>query len=1263
MSNLSDQKLLSGKSTVIGAAVPQLNVEALNPADHEGAFAYSSDGVMYFSDGSSWTISEIPPIRKPLALEPLNSTHHRQLRLSNFLASGGYAFTQTGVLFIASLNADLSNPFLNVLIQSTTQSSYELGLQSGPAHGQTYYWRAKYLSQDGQESAFSSRQTLVFPQLVDTPVSLITAGQESASAEVSAFYSAFGRTLAQTQWQLYANASGTGAPIALTNAISTLSTLRQTPEGLPYSWRARYKDTLGTWSAWSVLQSNIQPKLIDDPVPLTDEGAQAIALKISAYRSQAGLAYQQTQWQIFDNAQAQGTPLFAVANENSALSTKGLQAVLTMGGTYYWRARYQDAFNDLTNWTTVRSYVQPNIIDTPLPLTASNIETQTLQVAAYASGYDVAYAKTHWQIFDNAEGTGSPASTADNTSLEVSTITLPGALVRGGGYYWRARFEGGAGYLSDWSALQSYIQPLAIAMPVQVTAPDVTAIALEVGGYLSVYGTPFAQTLWQVYDNETGLGLPLSSATSTGNTISTQGLAPAGAYYWRARYKDTLGNLSSWTSLRGYTQPLAIDTPVPVTAVGSASFTLQVNGYFSGYGLAYSQTLWEVYANAAGTGVPIGAATNTSTTLNTVGVVPQSGPLYWRARFKDALGNLSGFSALRAYTQPKLIEDPVAVTLPDAYTDSVQTSLFTSNYGEAFAQSQWEVYGTSQASGTPLAAQVLTTAVTSLTTTTLTGLAGKRGYVLYWRMRYQSASGAVSAWTTLSSFTQTGGIDAPTPLGTAGAEAETLSISAYYSATGFVYQETEWQVYTTATTTGTPLLATNNTQSSLATLGLAGLNQGWTYYWRARYKTTTGQYSAWTTITSFIQPNLDMVLVYRASPFTNYTISCVLGGNVNATIYWGDGTSNTYTAPGKVSHTFAASSFTRTVRISGTLTQFGYYESLTPTAGYSTSSNTAPGVTVYGYFNTSNYALQSCTSFGAGLGLTSLKYAFYGATNLASVPSGLPSTVKNLSGMFAYCESSFTATGVENWNTANVTDMSHTFRNCGPFNQAIAPWNTANVTDMSFMFANTYGFQQPIGSWNTGKVTNMASMFERAGFNQPIGSWNTENVTNMSSMFYNLSNYNQTLDSWNTGKVTNMNSMFFGCLAFNKPLASWNTANVTDMSFMFNGAYRFNQPIEAWNTANVVNMSYMFLSCSAFNQPLGAWSMSKVTTAAQMLNGAGVSSANYGQTLIGWAAQTVKPSVSLNAGTAKYSAASASARAVLIAAPNYWTITDGGQGA
>lgn len=295
-------------------------------------------------------------------------------------------------------------------------------------------------------------------------------------------------------------------------------------------------------------------------------------------------------------------------------------------------------------------------------------------------------------------------------------------------------------------------------------------------------------------------------------------------------------------------------------------------------------------------------------------------------------------------------------------------------------------------------------------------------------------------------------------------------------------------------------------------------------------------------------PSKDMLLVFDTS-LGDLTIEVPLNGTVNATVFWGDGTSDSYTTAGTKTHTYSTGG-AYTVRISGTVTQFGS----------GTSPLTRPEFT-------------RCLSFG-DIGLTSLSGAFRNCLNLVEVPNQIPST---------------------------VTSLDNCFFASRNFNQNIGSWNTTNVTSMIQVFASAVGvmqFNQNIGSWNTSSVISMTGMFSSSGgtsaFNQDISSWNTSSVTNMARMFENAIAFNQNIGNWNTTNVALMTQMFDGATAFNQDIGSWNTSNVTNMSSMFQSATAFNQNIGSWNTSNVALMTQMFFGATIFNQDLTGWCVGNI---------------------------------------------------------------------
>ncbi len=89
----------------------------------------------------------------------------------------------------------------------------------------------------------------------------------------------------------------------------------------------------------------------------------------------------------------------------------------------------------------------------------------------------------------------------------------------------------------------------------------------------------------------------------------------------------------------------------------------------------------------------------------------------------------------------------------------------------------------------------------------------------------------------------------------------------------------------------------------------------------------------------------------------------------------------------------------------------------------------------------------------------------------------------------------------------------------------------------------------------------------------------------------------------------------------------------------------------------MTNMNSMFSAAGSFNKDIGSWNVSSVIDMERMFFRAGLSTPNYDELLIGWAAQNVQNNVEFYGGNSQYSTAAESARNTLIESRG-WSITD-----
>ena len=148
--------------------------------------------------------------------------------------------------------------------------------------------------------------------------------------------------------------------------------------------------------------------------------------------------------------------------------------------------------------------------------------------------------------------------------------------------------------------------------------------------------------------------------------------------------------------------------------------------------------------------------------------------------------------------------------------------------------------------------------------------------------------------------------------------------------------------------------------------------------------------------------------------------------------------------------------------------------------------------------------------------------------------------------------------GIENLNTANVTDMSYMFKNCSNLAKLdVTHFNTAKVTTMIGMFTDCSNLTElDVTHFNTAKVTIMNGMFSGCSnlTELDLTHFNTANVTNMYDMFFGCKSLT-TIYVSDEFVITNITiktySLFFDCIklkgaiGYNKSKTNYRFANYT----------------------------------------------------------------------------------------------------------------------
>jgi surface protein len=365
-----------------------------------------------------------------------------------------------------------------------------------------------------------------------------------------------------------------------------------------------------------------------------------------------------------------------------------------------------------------------------------------------------------------------------------------------------------------------------------------------------------------------------------------------------------------------------------------------------------------------------------------------------------------------------------------------------------------------------------------------------------------------------------------------------------------------------------------------------------------------------------------------------------VSGTHSFLINWGDGNTEFILDDSMAIHTYAD---TGTYRVSlyGTIETFGFNNSgdktkLITVESYGPLTLTSAGGAFYGCSNLESVpldqavsgtpvtltdifngcaALDSVSLSGWDLSLcTSLQSAFADCSALKYIDIGNPSTplLNSLSFSFRNC-SSLTELNLSNLDIANVTNFTRTFEGCSSLSSLnLIGWITSSsATVMSRMFSGCSSLTfVDVSGFNTGNVTLMDQMFNGCSSlaSLDVSNFNTSSVTNFYNMFAGCNSLNSLdVSGFTTTSATLMNRMFNDCDNLTTlDVSNFNTSLVTNMSSMFEKCDGLTViDVSGFNTTNVENFSKMFANCIGLDSiDVSGFDMGSATNISSMFSAA-----------------------------------------------------------
>jgi hypothetical protein len=153
----------------------------------------------------------------------------------------------------------------------------------------------------------------------------------------------------------------------------------------------------------------------------------------------------------------------------------------------------------------------------------------------------------------------------------------------------------------------------------------------------------------------------------------------------------------------------------------------------------------------------------------------------------------------------------------------------------------------------------------------------------------------------------------------------------------------------------------------------------------------------------------------------------------------------------------------------------------------------------------------------------------------------------------------FIGTDISKWITTSVTSLLYTFRNTAKMNADLSGWSVAKVITLQEAFNSASEFVGTgLDSWNTASVTSLSHTFVKAsGMNADLSKWSVAKVTSLRDTFRDASKFAGVgLDSWDVSKVNDM----MGTFTSTTSLTPCSKRKIAD-------AWKSNSVFSSWNTA------------------------------------------------------------------------------------------------
>ncbi len=631
--------------------------------------------------------------------------------------------------------------------------------------------------------------------------------------------------------------------------------------GTTYYWRIRFTDNygaVGTWSSVANFTMNTAPaaptSLLSEgatnPVGVTDTTPEFSAIFNDSNSGNTADFYE---IEVNTNSSFTGTVMWdsgqvpmvstAIGSRSPDFSYTGIALTLN-GTTYYWRIRFTDSHGTVGSWSSTATFAMNTAPSAPTSLlieAATNptgITDTTPEFSAIFNDPNSGNTASYYEIEVNTNSSFTGTVMWDTGQVPMLSIAIgarspdvsysgSALSLNGSTYYWRIRFTDNYGTVGSWSSTANFnmnttpgipttLLTEGVNNPTRVTdlTPEFSAEFddLDIGD-MGVYyeidvntNPSFTGTvMWssgQTAMTPTASGTKSPDIPYNGTLLVLNGTT----YYWRIRFTDNHGTVSSWSTVANFRMNTTPNSPLTpfVEGVFSPTRVIDTTPEFSALfsdpdGDTGNYYEIEVNTNSSFTGTVMWDSGQIATTPIASGSrstdIPYNGvPLtlngttyYWRIRFWDSNNTVSNWTNGGSFTMNRVPDAPSSLQTDGLVNPTQLTNLtpsFTAihtdadndpaNYYEVEVNTNSSFTGTVMWDSGQISMPNLINNLRSSAITYNGSTLNQDGTTYYWRIRFWDTSGSVSNWSATNTFRT---LDLPgTPTNLVGQALSTTSI-------------------------------------------------------------------------------------------------------------------------------------------------------------------------------------------------------------------------------------------------------------------------------------------------------------------------------------------------------------------------------------------------------------------------------------------------------------------------------------------------------